>query len=116
MWPFTKSMFDKATPSAWPHAKDKPNCPIIYFTWEGKEHDDYWVGIMKSTLKTIKDKVHAERESSKGPPYFISTALVEATSVEDLYGSDLEKLKRLRKRYDPNRGGMPFYGMQPLIR
>ena len=102
MWPFTKSMFDKATPSAWPHVKDKPNCPIIvYFTWEGEGHDDYWIGTMKSTLKMIRDKVHAERESSKGLPYFISTALAEATSVEDLYGSDLEKLKQLRKKYDP---------------
>ncbi|KAF8552573.1 FAD-binding domain-containing protein [Imleria badia] len=112
MWPLTKSMFDKATPSAWPHVQDKPNRPIIiYFTWEGKEHDDYWVRTMKSTLKTIRDKVHAERESSKGLPYFISTALAdpEATSVEDLYSGNLEKLKQLRKKYDP-KGVMDLTG------
>jgi len=103
MWPFTKAMFDRATESAWPHEKDKPNCPIIvYFTWEGKEHDKYWTGTMESTLKKLRDKVHSEREQSKALPYFISTAFAEATSVEDLYGAHLEKLKQLRKEYDPN--------------
>jgi len=104
LWPFTKAMFDKATDSAWPHVKDKPNCPIIvYFTWEGKEHDPYWIDTLKSTLGKLRDKVHAERPSSKGLPYLINTALAEpeATSVENLYGGNLDKLKQLRKKYDP---------------
>lgn len=103
LWPFTTSMFDRATDAAWPHAKDMPNCPIIVaFIWEGKEHDAYWIEKIKSTLKTLRDKVHAERASSKVLPYFISTALAEATSVEDLYGENLERLRQLRKKYDPN--------------
>lgn len=102
MWPFTKAMFDSATESAWPHEKDKPNCPImVYLTWEGKGHDKYWTGVMASTLKKLRDKVHSEREQSKGLPYFISTAFAEATSVEDLYGAHLERLKQLKKEYDP---------------
>lgn len=110
LWPFTKAMFDQATDSAWPHVKDKPNCPIIvYFTWEDKQHDQHWIDTMKSTLKNLRDKVHAERESSKGLPYFISTALADVTRVEDLYGGNLEKLKQLRKKYDP-KGVMDLTG------
>ena len=36
---------------------------------------------MTSTLKMIRDKVHGERESPKGLPYFISTALAEAMRI-----------------------------------
>lgn len=94
-------MFNKATPSAWPHESTKPNCPIIvYFTWEGKENDGYWIETMKSTLKALREKVHAERPASRGLPCFISTALAEATSVEDVYRGNLEGLRRSREKYD----------------
>ncbi|KAH0826904.1 hypothetical protein J3R83DRAFT_4496 [Lanmaoa asiatica] len=103
LWPFTKAMFTKAKPSAWPHETNKPNCPIIvYFTWEGKENDAYWIPKMQETLGTLRAKVHVERPSAKGLPYFISTALAEGTKVEDLYRGNLDELKQLRKKYDPH--------------
>ena len=95
-------MFDKATPSAWPHHKDKPNCPIIvYFTWEGKDNDKFWISTMKTTLATLRARVEALSPSSKGLPYFISTALAEVTTAEHLYRDHLEKLRVLKKKYDP---------------
>jgi len=102
-WPFTTTMFDNATNSAFPHDKGKPNCPIIvYFTWEGKQNDAYWIDTMKTTLDNLRAKVLEERPESKGLPYFINTALAEATTVEDLYRNNLPELKELRKKYDPN--------------
>lgn len=103
LWSFTKAMFDKATPSAWPHQKDQSNCPIVaYFTWEGKDNDKFWVSTMKSTLEKLGEKVYALSPSSKGLPYFINTALVEATTAEHVYRGNLKKLSMLRKKYDPN--------------
>ena len=101
LWPFTDSMFDKATPSAWPHETGKPSCPInVYFTWEGKENDAYWVENLKKTLDTLRETVHRERPSSKDLATFISAACVEATTVEDLYRGNLDVLKRIRRKYD----------------
>ncbi|KAF8552570.1 FAD-binding domain-containing protein [Imleria badia] len=103
LWPFTKAMFDHATDSAFPHEKGKPNCPIIvYFTWEGEKSDQFWVDTMKTTLEKLRETVDKERPDSKGLPYFINTALAEATTVEDLYRNNLPRLKELRKTYDPS--------------
>ncbi|KAH0826902.1 hypothetical protein J3R83DRAFT_4493 [Lanmaoa asiatica] len=110
LWPFTTAMFDHATDSAWPHVQGKPNCPIIvYFTWVGKEHDDYWIGIMEKTLTALREKVNKERPSSKDLPYFINTALAEATTVKEIYRDNLERLKQLRKKYD-QKGVMDLTG------
>ncbi|KAG6371882.1 hypothetical protein JVT61DRAFT_8884 [Boletus reticuloceps] len=103
LWPFTRSMFDNATDSAFPHEKGKPNCPIIlYFTWEGEQNDKHWIDTMKTTLDSLRAKVLEERPESKDLPHMINTALAEATTVEDLYRDNLQKLKGLRKEYDPN--------------
>ena len=103
LWPFTTTMFDNATDSAWPHVKGKPNCPIIvYFTWERESNDKYWVDTMKATLDTLRVKVLEERPDSKDLPIFINTALAEATPVADLYRGNLTKLVLLRSEYDPN--------------
>lgn len=102
-WPFTTTMFDNATRSAFPHEKGKPNCPIIvYFTWEGQKNDTHWIDTMKTTLDNLRAKILEERPESKGLPFFINTALAEATTVEDLYRNNLPELKELRKKYDPN--------------
>lgn len=101
LWPFTRAMFDHATESAFPHESGKPNCPIIvYFTWEGEKNDQHWIDTMKETLKTLRDTVVKERPASKDLPYFINTALAEATTVDDLYRKNLPRLKELRKEYD----------------
>jgi len=102
LWPFTTTMFDHATDSSWPHEKSKPNCPIIvYFTWEHEKNDKYWIETMEKTLDTLRVKVIEERPLSKDLPYFINTALAEATTVENLYRGNLEKLRALRTLYDP---------------
>lgn len=103
-WPFTGAMFDRATASAWPHHPGQPNCPIIvYFTWEGKENDAFWVGTMQATLVRLRESVHALQPSSRGLPYFINTALAEWTHVEQLYRGHLGTLSELRSKYDPKR-------------
>ena len=95
-------MFDHATHSAWPHEKGKPSCPIIvYFIWEGQENDEYWIDTMRRTLDALRAKVLKERPSSKGLPFFISTAFAEETTVEDLYRDNLPRLEGLRRKYDP---------------
>lgn len=109
LWPFAKTMFDKATDSAFPHKKDKPNCPIIiYFTWEGKQNDEHWINTMKTTIDDLRKKVNEERAKINPEilalPYFINTALAEAiqTAVEQLYGEEnLQRLKDIRKNRDP---------------
>jgi len=104
LWPFTTTMFDHATDSAFPHVKGKPNCPIIaYFTWEHKANDEYWIDTLKTTLDKLRAKVFEERPASKDLPLFINTALADSDpkTVENLYRDNLPRLKELRKTYDP---------------
>jgi len=102
LWPFTEDMFENATHSAWPHRKSQPNLPVIvYLTWEDKNDDEFWLEIMKSTLKNLRKRIYDISPSSRDLPHFINTAFAGTTTLSDLYGDNLETLRQLRKEYDP---------------
>lgn len=104
IWPFTKSMFDKSTPAAWPHTKGEPNSPILAcFLWEGLENDSFWIETMQKVLRAIQAKVTAARGRTAKPlPVYANTALYDYTTVEDVYGENLKALKQTRLKFDPN--------------
>lgn len=110
IWPFTKSMFDKSTPAAWPHKRGEPNGPIlVYFIWEGVENDEFWISQMNKALDAILTKVRKSRGGQEDLPVYLNTTLSSRTSVHDIYRENLGRLMDLRKRYDPelvmNRAG-----------
>ncbi|KIJ65828.1 hypothetical protein HYDPIDRAFT_39012 [Hydnomerulius pinastri MD-312] len=103
IWPFTKSMFNDSTPSAWPHGSDSANSLVLaYFLWEGSENDSFWINLLKGALTAIKAKVSAARDESAEPlPVYSNTALgPDHTNVEDIYGKNLDRLMFLRKKFD----------------
>ncbi|KIJ65821.1 hypothetical protein HYDPIDRAFT_109865 [Hydnomerulius pinastri MD-312] len=102
IWPFTKSMFDHSTPSAWPHDSGSRNGHIVaYFIWEDPKNDQFWIKVMEDALSAIKAKISAARGDGADPlPVYSNTAL-GSTKVEDIYGENLDELRRLRKKFDP---------------
>jgi len=102
IWPFTKCMFYKATMCAWPHSWDQPNGPILaYFLWEGSENDKFWIQQMEHALKAIKKKVDKARGPIAKPLPVYSNTTLDTTRPEDIYGDNFERLRVVRKMFDP---------------
>lgn len=102
IWPFTNTMFNSSTPSAWPHTKGSQNGPILaYFLWEGSDNDYFWINLMENALAAIKEKVSKARGPNAKPLPVYSNTTLESTTVEEIYGENLDKLKQLRKKFDP---------------
>jgi hypothetical protein len=101
VWPFHPTIFDNSTPSAWPHVKGKACGPLpVYFLWKNAEHDDFWIAEMKGALKTIQDVAIKEKCATDDLPIYCNTSL-EDTPPELIYRGNLERLKQIRAKYDP---------------
>jgi hypothetical protein len=85
--------------TAWPHKET--NGPLLaYFQWEGQENDEFWINQMKRALKALGNKVYGPGKKPTRPVYS-NTTLVEATTVEDVYGKNLPYLSAFRRKIDP---------------
>src|SRR3954470_1225859 len=102
IWPFHPSMFKHSSPAAWPHESNKPNGPLVlYFVWDGEDNDEFWIARLKEALERIRQVALDEKCTTEGAAVHGNTALAEVTSVEDIYRDNLDRLRDLRKKYDP---------------
>jgi hypothetical protein len=102
VWPFIPAMFNDSKPSAWPHFAGKPNGPLhLFIQWSDEAEDDYWIGIMKSTLDSIKQVAIAEGCTDGNLPVYLNTALAASTDVQDIYKENLPAVRSARGKYDP---------------
>ena len=101
IWPFLNTMFDKSSPAAWPHVKGQPNGPlIVYFLWDGKEYDEFWIDQMKEALANIRTVALSEKCTTDNTPVYWNTTLGD-TSVQEIYRNNLASLSSTRAKYDP---------------
>ncbi|KAH8797297.1 hypothetical protein DL96DRAFT_1788040 [Flagelloscypha sp. PMI_526] len=99
IWPFHKEMFRNSKDTAWPH--NKPNGPLlVYFMWEGRRNDQFWIDTLKDTLKALHNVALAENCTTENMPVYSNTALAENTSLEQIYRQHLPKLSSLRAKFD----------------
>lgn len=56
---------------------------------------------MKNTLDALRKVAESEKVTSDDAPVYLNTTL-EDTPVEKIYQKNLEHLKLMRERYDPN--------------
>ncbi|KAG8982311.1 hypothetical protein FRB94_002601 [Tulasnella sp. JGI-2019a] len=56
---------------------------------------------MKDTLKKVRDVALTEGCTKPDAPVYLNYSL-QGTNVQDIYHTDLEKLGKLRKKYDEN--------------
>jgi len=101
VWPFLPTMFDNSSPAAWPHFKGQPNGPlVVYFLWDGKEYDEFWINQMKEALANIRAVAMSEKCATDNMPVYWNTTLGD-TPVQDIYCNNLTSLSRTRAKYDP---------------
>lgn len=88
-----------AKDSAWPH---KTNAlPLnLYFGWTGEWNDEYWHNAIMRSAKVISDAAKAEGQDLS-EMYLYPNYVIAGTDAEEMYGPNLEKLRELRKKYDP---------------
>ncbi|KAG8905914.1 hypothetical protein FRB99_007994 [Tulasnella sp. 403] len=105
IWPFLQTAYDSSPPgwTAWPHKKGKVFGPLLaYFLWDKAEDDDFWVKKMERILKNLRTVALREGCTTNDAPVYSNCALAENTTVEDVYKGNLERLKKLRRKYDPD--------------
>ena len=103
MWPFLPGIFDKSPEgAAWPHAPGKVFGPCLtYFLWEDEKEDGFWIERMKSALEEIRKVALEEGVTTNDAAIYMNTAL-EDTPVEHIYQGNLEHVREVRKKYDPD--------------
>lgn len=105
IWPFLPTIFDNSPPeAAWPHKKGEVYGPIVtYFLWENEKDDDHWLGVLTETLERLRQVALKEGVTKDDVPYYWNTSLEpEYITVEQIYRGNLDRLKKLRAKYDPN--------------
>ena len=116
VWPFLPSIFDNSSPAAWPHEKGEAVSPLLlWYTWNGEANDKAWIDEMGRALLEIRKVAKKERCIRSQAPVYLNTSLGD-TPVKLIYRQNIEKLGKIRAKYDPrnvmgNAGGFKI----PLV-
>jgi len=111
MQPFLPNITEFATPSAYPH--DKSVSPLnIYFAWPLVSSDELLINAMKESAASIAEVAKEEGQDVDSLPLYPNYCLAD-TPLERMYGSSLEKLRSMKRIYDPRNvmgraGGFKF--------
>ena len=103
VWPFLPTIFDHGLPgAAWPHEPGKVFGPCLAsFRWTDEEKDGFWLQKMTDALNAIRQVAESEEVTTNDAPIYLNTTL-EFTPVENIYRGNLEHLKGIRAKYDPD--------------
>ncbi|CAF1050641.1 unnamed protein product [Rotaria sordida] len=101
---------------AYPHvASSAPLFPLdIQFNWALSSDDDVFIDRLKSTTNTILKAALNDGQDVGGPKQILyPNYALEDTPLEQMYGKNVPKLRRIRKAWDPNNvmclsGGFKF--------
>lgn len=101
--PFLQSSFNNSPPNAaWPHEPGKFVGPCIaFFQWVDEGEDKFWVKTMKDALEAVRRVAIEEGVTRDDAPVYLNVTL-EDTPVEHIYRGNLQKLREVRARYDPD--------------
>jgi hypothetical protein len=107
MDPFEPDFLTHGSPSAYPPDRSLPVFPSgIYLGWNDESADHSMANAMRTSTATLARVVEAGITTGQGgrnpktvAPY-INYAFL-GTPVESMYGDNLERLRAIRRRYDP---------------
>ncbi|KAH9988273.1 hypothetical protein BJV74DRAFT_796325 [Russula compacta] len=101
-------------PSACPPNRSLPILPSsIYIGWTNESADEYMADAMRVSAATLVEAGIQDGQDLKNAAPYVNYALFR-TPVETMYGEHLERLSRIREKYDPEdvmglAGGWTFY-------
>ena len=102
-----------STPTAYPPTRDNVYFPLsIYFKWLNATYDnDFYDAIRQSAIR-IRDVAIADGQDIINAPLYPNYAIF-GTPLKDMYGANVDKLRILKRRVDPDNvmgltGGFKF--------
>lgn len=114
--PLVSTFLDKSQGGAYPHvASSTPLFSIgILFGWQSPSDNDIFVNEIKSTYDTILQIALNDGQDVGGSKQIrYPNYAIDDTPLSQMYGNNLDKLKNIRKTWDPNNimyltGGFKF--------
>ncbi|KAJ1306221.1 hypothetical protein OPQ81_010929 [Rhizoctonia solani] len=100
--PFLPSMNARSKGGAYPH--DDYLIPLnLYFAWQGEIFDDWYHEALEESTRVIREQAIAEGQDIAGAKQIkYGNYAAAAEDLSSIYGSNLPRLKELKKQYDPN--------------
>ncbi|KAH7334975.1 FAD-binding domain-containing protein [Rhizoctonia solani] len=100
--PFLPSMNKRSKGGAYPH--DDFLAPLnLYFAWSGDSNDDWYLAALEESTRVIREQAIAEGQDIAGAKQIKYGNYASATEdLSSLYGPNLERLKAIKAKYDPN--------------
>ncbi|KAI0301762.1 FAD-binding domain-containing protein [Multifurca ochricompacta] len=101
MDPFASDYLTHGGPSAWPPDRSEVAYPSsLYFGWSDKSFDKYMYDNLRKLSDVVTEAAIEDGQDVKNSAHYPNYALY-GTSPEKLYGDNLKRLRKIRKRYDP---------------
>jgi hypothetical protein len=111
--PFESDIFTHGGPSAYPPDRSRTIHPsAVLIAWNDKGLDQYVYDSIRSLSASILETVIKDGQDLKNAGPYTNYA-VYGTPVENIYGKNVERLREIKKKYDPFRvmdltGGFKF--------
>lgn len=99
--PFEPDFLTHGGPSAYPPDRSLPVLPSgIYLGWNNESVDHFMANAIRTSAATLVEAGIQSGQNLKNAAPYINYAFL-GTPVESMYGDNLERLRAIRRRYDP---------------
>jgi hypothetical protein len=100
---FLPTYFDKSRGGAYPHDPTYPAFPLFaQFSWLSPTSDNNFGNGIKQGIKTIVDTAISEGQQIQGARQLqYSNYALPGTSLDDLYGGNIGRLRSIKGQVDP---------------
>ncbi|KAI0293619.1 FAD-binding domain-containing protein [Multifurca ochricompacta] len=101
--PFEADIFTHGAPSAFPPDRSYTVLPSsLFFGWTDKSLDQFFYDNMRALNSALTEKVIKHGQDVKNAAHYPNYA-VYGTTLEQLYGANVKRLREIKKQFDPFR-------------
>lgn len=98
---FLPSYFSHGAASAYPPDRSKFDQPInTYMAWDDPQDDDRVYAAVNALDSSLREVATAEGQNVANAACYPNIAAAD-TPLEKMYGSNLERLRKIKRAYDP---------------
>jgi len=111
--PFDSGLFSHGGPSAYPPDRSRAVFPSgLAIAWSNASLDETMADALRDGAKTIRGVAIADGQNLSHAALYVNYALFD-TPLEEIYGGNLARLRRIKAKIDPERvmdlsGGFKF--------
>ena len=100
--PFEPDFLTHGEPSAYPPDRSLAVLPsLVYVSWTNASADEFMTDAIRLSAASLVEAGIQDGQDLKNAAPYVNYALF-GTPLERMYGGHLERLREIRKKYDPN--------------